>query len=109
MEGSDCLDATALTDRAKSVLATKTVDTAFEVNYLESNTFTYGTDFSLGDTVAVVFPSLITDEFQIISSTIHINKSAVKTVLGIWKEHQNNSVCCPGLDQGDGCADEEII
>lgn len=85
VEGSDCLDATALTDRAKSVLATKTVDTAFEVNYLESNTFTYGTDFSLGDTVKVVFPSLITDEFQIVNSTLHINKAGVTTKLGFGK------------------------
>lgn len=88
---SDCLDSTALDDRAKSVLLTKGVSTAFEVNYLPSNTFVYGTDFSLGDTVKVVFPNLLSGDYQIVSSTISINKAGVKTQLGFGKNIKNMS------------------
>jgi hypothetical protein len=89
IEASDCLDSTAIDDRSKSVLATKSVATAFEVNYLESNTFVFGTDFTIGDTVKVVFPNLVTASYQIVSTSQTINKAGVKTVLGFGKTIKN--------------------
>jgi hypothetical protein len=84
-EASDCLDSDELDTRGASILANKKVATSFEVDYQESNTFVYGTDFAIGDTVSVVFPGLVTSEIQLVSVTETINASGLKTRFGFGR------------------------
>jgi hypothetical protein len=85
VEASDCLDTTTMLSRGTSTLATMGVQTVLEAVYNESNTFKYGTDFFLGDTIAVVFPGIISTTGQIVSATDKYDSNGVLTTLTIGR------------------------
>ena len=89
VEASDCLDTAAMQSRGDSTLATMKLQMVLEVGYLESNTFKYGDDFKIGDTVTVVFPSVVTTTGQIVSVTEEFNAKGIKTTLGIGRAYPN--------------------
>jgi hypothetical protein len=75
--------------RGESTLATMGVQMVLEVGYLESNTFKYGEDFKIGDTVTVVFPDVVTTPGQIVTATEEFNQNGIKTTLGIGRAYPN--------------------
>ena len=85
VEASDCLDTATMLSRGTSYLATTGVQTVLEAVYNESNTFKYGTDFFLGDTITVVFPNIITTTGQIVSATEKFDGNGVLTTLTIGR------------------------
>ena len=101
VEASDCLNTAAMLSRGTSTLATMDVQSILEVDYLESNTFKYGTDFVIGDIVTIVFPDVITTTGQIISSTEYWSTSGLKislvigraypTLIGVMKDQSKST------------------
>lgn len=87
VEASDCLNTAAMLSRGTSDLATRGVQTVLEVGYLESNTFLYGDDFKIGDTVSIVFPDVVTTTGQIVSVTEEFKQDGIKTTLGIGRAY----------------------
>lgn len=87
VEASDCLDTASMLSRGTSTLATMGIQTVLEVGYLESNTFIYGTDFKIGDTITIVFPSVVTTPGQIVSVTEEFKDVGIKTTLGIGRAY----------------------
>lgn len=85
LEASDCLDTAAMLARGTSYLKTTGVQTVLEAVYNESNTFKYGTDFNLGDTITVVFPGIVTTTGQIVSATEKFDGNGVLTTLTIGR------------------------
>ena len=85
IEASDCLDTATMLSKGTSALATLGVQTVLEAEYNESNTFKYGTDFFLGDTIAVVFPGIISTTGQIVSATDKYDVNGQLTTLTIGR------------------------
>lgn len=89
IEASDCLDTESMMSRGTSYLATNSVQSVLEVEYVESNTFQYGVDFKIGDTVTLEFADVISTTSQIISVTEDFTKTEHKTTLGLGRVYPN--------------------
>ena len=85
VEASDCLDAGALAARGAATLATAGLQTVLQVEYRESNTFKYGTDFFNGDTVTVIYPGIISTTGQIVSAQERFDAKGILTTLTIGR------------------------
>ena len=85
VEASDCLDTPSLAARGASTLATMGVQTVLQVEYRESNTFKYGTDFFNGDTVTVIYPGIVSTTGQIVGATERFDGKGILTTLTIGR------------------------
>ena len=85
VEASDCLDSGALAARGAATLATMGLQTVLQVEYRESNTFKYGTDFYNGDTVSVIYPGIVSTTGQIVAATERFDAKGILTTLTIGR------------------------
>lgn len=86
IDATDCSTNDLLDARGAEVLATTSVSVSLSVEYIESPTYTLGTDFSLGDTVTVLFEDVATLVSRIVSVTYQWDTDGKRITLGVGKE-----------------------
>jgi nicotinamide mononucleotide (NMN) deamidase PncC len=87
IEASDCSNNDQITARVTETLKTLGEEISLDCGYLPSNSFTYGTDFDLGDIIKVVFTGVATMTSRLISVTEAWDMNGEKITLGIGKEY----------------------